>query len=285
MDTAVQLTKINGARIAYSVVGTGYPLLLLHGFPRTHRVWSAVTPALAARFTVLAPDRRGYGDSDRTPDPKDYDNATMTKDTIELTRHLGWDRFLVAGHDKGLAVARRLAAEFPDTVIGAMFMDGAPETAASGQRRDPTGRTWYLDFFRQRGVAEAMINADPRLFFSLFLDRNPHLSADEHEYYVQMFCRRGTVDAILADYRASAEIDRPYWAQEFAKGHKLTVPVYAIWGDRGPSATIPVVEAWKTVADHVEGAAILDAAHYVQEEQPEQVVEHLMRFADSLGLP
>lgn len=208
MDADVQLSRVNRARIAYSLTGSGFPLLL-HGFPRPHRVWSAVTPALSTRFTVLAPDRRGYGDSGRTPDAKDHINAAMTGDALELTRQLGWERFLVTGHDKGLAVARRLAADYPECVVGAMVMDGAPEGADSGPRRDPNGRSWYLDFFRQRGVAEAVIGANPRPFFSLFLDRNPHLGAEEHEYYVQMFCRRGSVDAILADYRVGAEIDRP----------------------------------------------------------------------------
>ena len=142
-----------------------------------------------------------------------------------------------------------------------------------------------MDFFRQRGVAEAIINADPRLFFSLFLDRNPHLSAEAQEYYTQMFCRRGTVDAILADYRAAAEVDRPYWEEQAKAGHRITVPIYAIWGDRGPMANADVVAAWQRVADDVRGAPITDSAHYVQEEQPEQVVQHILGFADALGLP
>lgn len=284
MINSSQYARINGIRMAYEKTGNGFPLLLLHGFPRTHRTWSYVTPALAERFSVLAPDRRGYGDSDRSSDPATYDNTTMASDALELTRHLGWDRFLVAGHDKGVATARRLAADYPEAVAGAIMMDIAPERPDSAQRRDPTGRTWYLDFFRQRGVAEAIINANPRLFFSLFLDRNPHLTPEEHEFYVQMFCRRGTVDAILADYRASAEVDRPYWEEQAKAGHKIQVPIYVLWGARGPSANTPMVDAWQQVADNVQGEVVPNSAHYIQEEQPEFVVQQIMRFADSLGI-
>ena len=284
MDGAIRYLRVKGARIAFSQTGTGFPLLLLHGFPRTHRVWDAVSALLGERFSIIAPDRRGYGDSDRTPNPSDYDNASMTSDSIEVLRQLDVKRVLVGGHDKGVAVARRLAADYPDVVVGAVMMDGAPESGEGGRRPDPSGRSWYLDFFRQRGVAEAIINANPRLFFSLFLDRNPHLSAEEHEFYVQMFCRRGTVEAILADYRAAYEVDRPYWQQEAAAGHRITVPILVIWGERGPMANAAVIKAWKDVADDVRGAAIVDSAHYVQEEQPDQVARHILAFADALGI-
>ena len=281
----VSYARVNGARIAYEVNGQGFPLLLLHGFPRTHRTWEKVIPALADRFTVAALDRRGYGDSDRPQNPATYDNANMTLDAIELTRHLGWEQFVVVGHDRGAPVARRLAMDYPEAVRGVMIVDGSPQELGSG-RPDPTGRSWYFAFFRQRGVAEQLIGQDPRLFFSLFLDRNPHLTPEEHEYYVQMFCRRGTVDAILADYRAGLEIDPEYWAEQTRVGRKVRVPLYAIWGSRGPSANSPVLEQWRQVADDVRGGeAIADAGHYVHEEQPEAAVAHVMRFADGLGIP
>src|SRR2546429_272139 len=91
--------QVNGIRIAYDREGEGYPLVALHGFPRNRKVWGKVAPILTSRFTLLAPDRRGYGDSDRPSDPAGYDNATMTQDVMSLVDQIGWESFAVLGHD------------------------------------------------------------------------------------------------------------------------------------------------------------------------------------------
>ena len=229
-------------------------------------------------------DRRGYGDSERPSDATSYDNATMTRDALGLAHHLGWERFMVAGHDLSAPTARRLAADYPEAVAGAMIMDSAPEGVGSDERRDSTGRGWYLDFFSQRGVAEQIIGQNPRLFFSLFLDRNPHLSSEEHEFYVEMYSRPGSVEAVLADYRARQEVDRLYWEAESRSGKKIRTPLYLIWGGSGPSANAPVLDLWRQVADDVRGEVVPDAGHYLQEQQPEATARHLIRFADGLGV-
>ncbi|MCH8849139.1 MAG: alpha/beta hydrolase [Chloroflexi bacterium] len=286
MADAPLYANVNGIRVAYDRTGDGFGLLLLHGFPRTRRTWAQVTPALAERFTVVAPDRRGYGDSDRPSDPAAYDNAHMAQDALELTQHLGWKEFLVVGHDKGAPVARRLAADHPESVRGAMIIDGIAEGANVDRRRDPTGRTWYFDFFRQRGVAEQIIGQDPGLFFGLFLDRNPHLSPEQRAFYVEQFSKPGTTEAVLADYRAALEGDREKWAEETASGARIRTPMYFIWGADGPVGGAPVLDAWRQVADDIRGGeAVPGAAHYVHEQQPEATVRHIMRFADELGLP
>ena len=280
-----QYANVNGIRIAYETAGSGFPLLLLHGFPRTRRTWEKVARALTPRFTMVMPDRRGYGDTDRPADPNAYDNATMTQDAIGLMDHLDLTEFMVVGHDKGAPTARRITAGHQDRVRGAVILDGMPEGVSMPRPRDTTGRSWYFDFFRQRNVAEPLIGQNPRLFFSLFLDRNPHLTAEEHEYYVQMFCRRGSVDAILADYRSGLEVDSVYWREQVDAGARIGTPLCLLWGGRGPTANAPVLEAWRQVADDVRGEVIEDAAHYVHEEQPEDVAGHILRFADELGVP
>jgi haloacetate dehalogenase len=280
-----RFAQVNGIRIAYETTGSGFPLLLLHGFPRTRRTWSRVTPALAQRFTVVAADRRGYGESDRPAPPAPYDNATFTEDHFRLMQALGFERFLVVGHDRGAPVARRLATEHPENIAGALIMDSAPEGVAVDRPRDTSGRSWYLDFFRQRDVAEQIIGQNPRLFFSLFVARHQHLTPEEHEFYADAFARAGGTEAVLADYRAGFEVDRQYWAAVAASGTKTRVPIYAIWAEKGPSAGMPVLDLWRQVAEDVQGGSVPDTAHYIHEEQPDATIRHIVAFADYLKLP
>ncbi len=278
-----QTATINGVRIAFETAGEGFPLLALHGFPRTRRTWEKVTPALSERFCVVAPDRRGYGDSERINDPAAYSLAAMTADAIGLMDHLGHDLFLVVGHDKGAPTARKLAADLPDRVAGMTQIDSTPQ-GVGPERRDPSGRQWYFDFFRQRNVAEPIVNAIPELFFGLFLDRNPHLTAEERAYYVEMFARPGTANAVIWDYRLALEEDPGYWRAELEAGRKVAAPVLAIWGAAGPSSRADVLGAWREAATDVRGWAVEGSAHYVQEQQPAATAAAILGFADELGL-
>ncbi len=279
--TSPQFAHVNGIHLAYERTGRGFPMLLIHGFPRDRRLWRKLVPLLADRFDTVALDRRGYGDSDRPTDPAAYANAAMVQDALELARGLHWQRFVVVGHDLGQPVAQRLAADHPDSVAAAVFLDSLPQ-GVRFERRDPSGRTWYFDFFRQRGVAEQLIGQNPRLFFSLFLARNSHLTPEEHEMFLEPFCRPGSVGAVLADYRHRLEEDRRYWEDWLASGRKITTPVCVLWAANGPVAGAPVLELWQSAAEHVSGAEISNSAHYVQEEQPEAVARHIRQFADDL---
>lgn len=276
--------QVNGIRIAYDRTGEGYPVLLLHGFPRNRKVWSKVTPLLRDRFTLIAPDRRGYGDSDRPSDAAAYGNDVIAADSLELMRQLGFTEYLVVGHDRGAPVAQRLAADHAGTVRAAVILDSTPAGVPQQGPRDTTGRSWYMDFFRQRGVAEPIVGQNPRLFFSLFLDRNPHLTREEHEYYLETFCRPGTVEAVIWDYRAGLEGDRAGWEAQVKAGLRINVPLCLLWGARGPSANAPVLDLWRQVAGDVRGGMIAGSAHYVQEEQPGAVGGRILAFADELGI-
>lgn len=279
----IEFATVNGIRTAYESTGSGFPLLALHGFPRTHRTWDSVTPALSERFTVIAPDRRGYGDSERVTDASAYGLEAMASDAIALMDYLGHERFLVVAHDKGAPTGRRLAADLPQRVVGMVQIDSGPQ-GVGPDRRDPGGRQWYFDFFRQRNVAEPIVNAIPELFFGLFLDRNPHLTAEERAFYVDQFAKPGTADAVIWDYRLALEEDPEYWRTQVAAGRKISIPLLAIWGASGPSANAPMLDLWREVATDVRGGSVPGAAHYVHEQQPEATVKHILAFADELGI-
>lgn len=284
MDNELDYENVNGIRIAYERTGSGYPALLIHGFPRDRRLWRKIAPLLSDRLAMVAMDRRGYGESDRPSDPAGYDNRTMASDALGLADALGLERFLVVGHDLGSPVAQRLAADHPDRISGLVMLDSLPHGARTEQRRDPSGRAWYMDFYRQRGVAEPIIGQNPRLFFSLFLNRNPHLTPEEHEMFLEPFCRPGSVDAVLADYRHMLEDGAEYWAEWIGAGNTIKTPVCVLWAANGPSANAPVMETWQRVAPNLRGAVVENTAHYLQEQQPEAVAQHIRAFADELGL-
>jgi haloacetate dehalogenase len=281
----VRYASVDGARLAYEKAGAGYPLLLIHGFPRDRRLWRKVMPDLAGRFTVVAMDRRGYGESDRPADAAGYDNRTMAADALALTRSLGWERFMIAAHDRGAPAGQRLAADHPEKIAGLVMLDCLPFGLRDERAKDTSGRNWHMDFFRQRGFAEKIIGQNPRLFFSLFLQRNPHLTPEEHEMFLEPFCRPGSVEAVLADYRHGLEDDAAYWREWFAAGNKIKTSVCALWSERGPVARSDVLEFWRSVADDARGLMIPNCAHYLQEEQPDAVVREILAFAAAIGVP
>jgi len=125
----VDKVKTSGALLHTVVGGKGPPLLLLHGAPLTHLSWYRVAPELAQKYTVVAPDLRGYGDSSKPPDGDqhiNYSKRTMAQDAVELMRHFGFDRFAVVGHDRGGRVAHRLALDHPDAVTRMSVLDIVP---------------------------------------------------------------------------------------------------------------------------------------------------------------
>src|SRR5690242_15114327 len=109
--------------------GTGPPVLLLHGHPRTHATWHKVAPRLAERFSVVCPDLRGYGESSKPPTDAEhapYSKRAMARDVVGLMRGLGHTEFAVAGHDRGALVAFRTAMDHPSAATGLVAMDGLP---------------------------------------------------------------------------------------------------------------------------------------------------------------
>jgi pimeloyl-ACP methyl ester carboxylesterase len=277
-----QFADVNGIRIAYERTGQGYPLLLLHGYPQTRRMWRLVTPALSQRFDVVAMDMRGYGESARPPGEENYDKRTMAADAVALARHLGWDKFLLAGHDRGARASRRLAADHPDAISGALLLDIMPMEWMYEHGRG----NWHWYFQLQRGLADRLISLAPRTYAAHFFSRSRQaLDPEAVEHYVESFSAPGGVEATLGDYRTAYDVDRPRWEAEVAQGQRIRVPLYVIWGGSGGLTNYPILDVWRSVANDVRGEAVPESAHWIPEEQPEAVVGHFLRFADELGLP
>ena len=283
-----QLSQIDVGEVSLRVRhgGSGPPLLLLHGFPESHMMWSKVAPDLARDFTVIAPDLRGYGGSSKpetTPDHEPYSKRAMGRDVVALMRHFGFERFNLAGHDRGGRVAYRLALDHPQVIHRVSILDIVPtgEVWARADRRFAVGY-WHWSFLAQAyPFPETLIGKDPETFFF-----PPHVraifGAEEYEDYRTAVHDPAAVHAMCEDYRAGATYDRLLDEADRGK-KKISCPVQVLWGAKGAVGTwYDVLEVWRSWADDLRGEAI-DCGHFIPEEKPAETIRALRDFfADGL---
>jgi haloacetate dehalogenase len=267
------------------VGGSGPPLLLLHGYPETHLMWAPVAAALAADFTVVAPDLRGYGESSKpadVPGHESYGKRAMALDALGLMRRLGFDRFDVAGHDRGGRVAYRLALDHPLAVRRLTVLDVIPtgEVWARADDRFALGY-WHWGFLAQPApVPETIIGRDPEWFFfdiqfgGILRSFAPEALAD----YARCARDPAVVHAVCEDYRAGATCDRRYDDEDRAAAHTIGCPMQVLWGAKGAlAAWYDPVAVWRDWAGDVTGSAV-DSGHFLVEEQPGQTLAALQAF-------
>jgi pimeloyl-ACP methyl ester carboxylesterase len=281
MNRLESMATVNGLRMHYLRAGEGPPLFLLHGWPQTSHCWHKVLGPLAETHTVIAPDLRGYG---RTDKPKTgYDKRTMAADVAALAEHLGFERTAVVGHDRGGRVGHRWALDRPDQVERLAVLDIAP-TRAMWQRLD-TGIAkayWHWLFHLQPDLPEILAGQNIAAYLGYFFERWTYqrhaLDADAVAEYVRAFSQPGALRAGFDDYRASFPDDAELDDADFAAGKRLIQPVLALWGANGLLGTLPTLEIWHEYANDVTGAALAECGHFLPEEQPAEVVSHLRKF-------
>ena len=209
----------------------------MHGFPQTHVMWRKVAPRLARDFTVVVPDLRGYGDSSKPPNSQDhapYSKRAMARDQVEVMAALGFDRFAVAGHDRGARVTHRLLRDHPDKVTRGAALDIVPTLYLfdTVDQKAATG-SWHWFFLIQgRGLPEHMIGGDPEFFlrhmFSTLLYTQDAIEPTAWAEYLRCFRNPETIRATCDEYRAGASIDLVHDRADLAK--KVRVPMLALWG-------------------------------------------------------
>jgi haloacetate dehalogenase len=274
--------RANGIRLNTWIGGKGLPAVLLHGYPQTAQMWRKVAPQLLNDHTIVCPDLRGYGDSDK---PRDgYDKRTMARDVHLLMESLGHKRYAVVGHDRGARVAHRLALDYPNAVTRLCVLDIVPtHTVFRDAGKELAAAYWHWFFFLTPDLPELMLGAVPEAFlrhmFRALTARAGAIEEPMLQEYLRAFTLPGTIRAGLEDYRAAATRDCEDDERDLAL--KVRCPLLAIWGEYGKMHTLfDVLATWREKAVDVRGHA-LPCGHFIPEEAPDELLAELRPFLAS----
>ncbi|WP_300058423.1 alpha/beta fold hydrolase [uncultured Roseobacter sp.] len=281
------MAEVNGQRICYRMCGIGPPLLLLHGFPQTHMMWHAVAPELAQQFTVITPDLRGYGASSKPEGTEAYSFRHMAADQVALMQHLGFDRFHVAGHDRGGRVAHRLALDAPDRVHSLTVMDIVPTHLLLDQLSSQVATAYYHWFFLAQPYPfpETMIAHNPDAYFESCLlgwgaARLSDFAPEALEAYRTAWRDPDAIRGMCADYRAAIHHDFDLDAGDLDR--RVTCPALVLYGADGAMAQAYDVPAtWEDRLSDMRHAAI-PGGHFFVDQSSGETTAVLRRFLSDI---
>ncbi len=287
-DFSLEHVAVSAGRLRLRRGGSGPPLLLLHGNPQTHAMWHKVAPALAKRYSVVCPDLRGYGGSFKPPvsvDHAAYAKREMAKDMAELMAHFGHDTFFVAAHDRGARVAHRLALDHPGRVARLALMDIIP-TLEHFERTDMAMAMGYYHWFwfaQPHPFPENVISAAPDAWWRAHTSREPKppdfFAKEALADYMSAIHDPRMIQGMCEDYRAAATIDLEHDRASRAAGEKIRCPLLVLWGKKAKiEVWYDALGIWKQYCRAEVTGGPVDSGHYLAEEAPQEVLEHLARF-------
>lgn len=273
-----RLPGTGGVTLATAVGGTGSPVVLLHGFPQTHLMWRQVAERLAAEHTVICPDLRGYGASDKpsATGPDVYAKRTMAADVVALAAALGHERFALVGHDRGALVAFRAGLDHPETITHLGILDVVPTLDMWNVLHGVSGAVgFHLYLMAQpEGLPETMIANSADAFFGFFLDawvNSPEaLPADVRTEYLR--ASAAAVPSIVADYRASAGVDVAHDQADLDAGSQLAMPVSVVQQDWGAQLGFDAAALWRAWAPDLDHR-LTRSGHFMAEEAPDEIAQ------------
>jgi len=269
----------DGVALNVAVAGTGSPIVLLHGFPETHLMWRHVAADLAADHTVLCPDLRGYGESDKPADTGEtYSKRSMAADVVAVAKAFGHDRFALAGHDRGALVALRAGLDHADKVSHLAILDVLPTLDMWEVMHGTSAAVGFHLYLMAQppGLPEQLIAGAPDAFFGHFLDawtqRGDAIPADVRAAYLE--ASRNAVTSIVADYRASAGIDVEHDKADREAGNRLAMPLTVLQQDWGAALGYDADALWRAWATDLDHRTVT-SGHFMAEESPAEVVKAL----------
>jgi len=264
---------VNDIRLHYVRAGSGDPVVLLHGWPQTWYMWRKIIPALAAHYTVIAPDLRGFGESSKPVDG--YDKVTVAEDIYQLVQSLGFEKIFLVGHDMGGPTAYAYASAHPEDVRRLVILDVAL-TIDEAESLPYYKRLFHLSFHSEPDIAVALVSGRERTYLTHFYRNCYNPGAFSHEdidEYVAAFSAPGAMRASMAHYGALwTDLEHN---KENAKT-PLEMPVLALGGEM--SFGDLALESARKIAKDVRGGTIPRCAHWVAEEQPEALTREMLAF-------
>ena len=267
--------------------GAGLPLLLLHGYPQTHVMWHRIAPRLAQDFTVVAADLRGYGDSGKPhgdPEHLSYSKRVMAQDQVEVMEQLGFQSFLLVGHDRGGRVAHRLTKGHPQGGCKLATLDiilTHRMFQIVNVNKEMATNTYHWFFLIQPyDFPERVIGADADYFirsrFERVKDAAKVFPPEAIEEYVRCFNDPTAIHGACEDYRAGASIDLAHDEADFEQ--KVNCPHLALWSATGyVGRTQDVLQVWRDYSTDVQGRSF-PCGHYIAEELPDETYRILKEF-------
>ena len=283
-DFAHHFAEVGEVMLHYVTAGSGFPVVLLHGWPQTWYEWRFVMPRLAERFTVIAPDLRGLGDSSRPL--VGYDKRTIANDIWHLVNgKLGHRSFHLVGHDWGGPTAYALAASHPESVKKLAIVDVV--IPGDGGDFSQGGRRWHHQFHMTPDLPEALVTGRERLylqwFYQTFAYKPGAIDDAALDEFTRTYSQPGALRAGFNFYRAIGE-DAKVNAAQLADGFRLPMPVLAVGGGvsypHGRGRGADVEASMRRVATNVRGHVIPECGHFVPEEAPDELSRLLLDFLD-----
>lgn len=278
VDLSHHYADLGDVQLHYVTAGTGFPVVLLHGWPQSWYAWRHVLPALATKYRVIAPDLRGLGDSSRPLEG--YDKKTIARDIWRLLHdHLGLKELFLVGHDWGGPTAYALSAAHPEAVRKLAVLDVTiPGDGSTNFSQG--GRRWHHAFHQTADLPEALIAGREDIYFSWFYRNWGHhpnvLTAADIAEYLRVYSQPGALRAGFSYYRNLARDIADNEAT--AKTFKLPMPVLALGGNNAWGRGTEVLQSLQRLGGNVRGGVIDHCGHWMAEEQPAVLLQHLLPF-------
>lgn len=274
-----------GVTLDVLVGGAGPPLLLLHGYRQTRMTWHAIVPRLKEHFTLVVPDLRGYGRSDKPAGDAahlNYSKRVMALDQLRTMKFLGFDRFNVAGHDRGGRVAYRLALDHPDAIERIAVIDIVPTSTVFSAGAATLMSLFHWSFLSQPfPVPEKILEGRTDEFLLGLFDRwvGPGFKFNTScmEDYLRSARQPDCLHAGCADYRAAWHVDRVHDEEALLRKMKISAPLRVLWGEVGSASQASPIDFWVPWADVVSGRSF-KAGHFLPEEVPDALAADLLQF-------
>jgi pimeloyl-ACP methyl ester carboxylesterase len=268
--------RVNDATINYKIAGRGPVVVLLHGYAQTSHMWLPLIPLLAAAHTVIAPDLRGAGGSERTRDG--YDKKSLARDIRDVVHQLGHERASVVGHDIGLMVAYAYAAQYPKEVGKVVLMDAFLPGVGNWKDVWLMRDLWHFHFYGE--VPLALVEGRERTYFEHFwndfaADKTKSIPEADRRFYAASYARANGMRAGFEYFRAFEQDAKDFAA--FAHT-KLDMPFLVIAGEKASGTFL--IEQARLVANNVEGQIIPGSGHWLMEEAQQKVMPAVMQFVN-----